>query len=225
MAKAKINPAFTYKTRDGKEVTELKIVQESSYPVSAKVNGIEKSYTLQGHYYNAKNISGYDLIKQPAKKVNLPSVSNIARQQNGIPEDTTPQVTQHKHHDLIVAWAKNPKLQTQFKSPHDNGWYNNHISDPHWYEENEYQFKPEEPKMLTIIGADGKARSYPEPCKVKLDRYQGYFLASIGRACGDYFDKISWTNDSYDNVCLQKGLVHLTKEAAELHAKAMLGID
>ncbi len=36
---------------------------------------------------------------------------------------------------------------------------------------------------------------------------------------------IKWTNDSYDRVMLQRGLVFLTQEAAVANAKAMCGID
>jgi hypothetical protein len=36
---------------------------------------------------------------------------------------------------------------------------------------------------------------------------------------------IKWTNDSYDRVMLQRGVVHLTREAAIANAKAMCGID
>lgn len=228
MAKAKINPEFTYKTRGGQDVKDVRFNNDDyCYPVYAEVGSLLRSYTIQGYYYDAGNISDLDLIKQPVKKPK-PVVKEVQKEvmKNASTSEVVKQdvlATQHIHHDMIVAWAKNPKLEFQWKDKRNGQWHTERY--PNFIEEYEWRFKPEEPKFLTITGADGKSRSYPEPCKVKLDRHQGYFLSSVSRSSTEYFDEASWFNDVCDNAWLEKGLVHLTKEAAELHAKAMLGID
>ena len=226
MAKAKINPAFTYKTRDVQEVTNLRTNSgDSVYPFIAEVVGIPRTYTARGYYYPDAGLCCFDLIKQPVKKVKqtkteLPSNSNVARQPNDIPEVNIP----HKYHDLIVAWAKNPNIKIQFKSnyePYD--WKD--IVQPSWEVEYEWRIKPEEPKLLTIIGADGKARSYPEPCKVKPSLETNHYFPIFSTKNLVFTDCYIWLNDETDSMLFNKSFIHLQKEAAELHAKAMLGID
>lgn len=47
-----------------------------------------------------------------------------------------------------------------------------------------------------------------------------YFVPTIG---GRYFaTEFYWGDDGVDNRCLERGLVHLTEEAAIAHAKALL---
>ena len=232
MAKAKINPEFTYKTRDGQDVTDVRFNNEDdSYPIYADVDGWLRSYTIQGYYYNVNNVSDFDLIKQPVKKtkpVAKPVKKEVMKTAGTTVNATTiaPEVNQvqtqgvqHKHHDMIVAWAKNPKLEVEMLLVTSGKWTAS--KNTSWHEEFEYRFKPEEPKLLTIIGADGKARSYPEPCKVIPEVDSVYYTPSVTNqpSC------VTWMNDHVDNDWFNTGIVHLTEEAAELHAKAMLGID
>jgi hypothetical protein len=218
MAKAKINQEFTYKTRDGQEVTDVGFTGvngDDPYVVCASIDGYPEFYTERGHYYKGQ-IHSLDLIKQPVKKVK-PVVKET--QEEIMKNTSTPEVVQHIHHDMIVAWAKNPSQQVQSKTASSLSWYDTEF--PEWRKSQEYRFKPEEPKLLTIIGADGKARSYPEPYKVKPKYDTVYY-------CPDVINSASsntWWNDSADNEWFRLGLIHITKEAAELHAKAMLGID
>lgn len=223
MAKAKINPEFTYKTRDGREVTSVPLNRgnhdNDHYVVGAVIDGYEEFFTERGYYYKDK-IHAIDLVKQPVKKTK-PEVKKVM--ENASTPEVKQQVvpsTKHIHHDMIVAWAKNPKLEVQFKSKIDKYcWYTD--EQPGWDIDYEYRFKPEEPKLLTIIGADGKARSYPEPCKEKPKYDTIYYYPSTT----DMAHCSNWWDDCVDNEWFNYGIVHLTKEAAELHAKAMLGID
>ena len=227
MAKAKINTEFTYKTRDGQEAKDVHFVdvnKDDPYMVCAKVNGYPEYFTERGHYFKDQ-IHTLDLIKQPVKKTKpvAKPVQKEVMKTAGTPEviqqDGTS--TQHVHHDMIVAWAKNTDLKVEFKSKHDGSWVKD--ARPDWDDEYEWRFKPEEPKLLTIIGADGKARSYPEPCRVKPSEGQEYSVAcptDTTLSCS-----VRWWNDKCDIEWFDRGLVHLTKQAAELHAKAMLGID
>lgn len=222
MTKAKINPNKQYKTRDGREVTDIEIsddLTDDEYPVTAQISGGFgfASFTKFGYYYCKEETTELDLIevKQPKKK--------------SIPKQDTVQVTEtkspekHLHYDMIVAWAENPKLEVQLKDDSGN-WQI--TKNPCWLQGFEYRFKPEEPKFLTIIGADGKAREYPEPCKAAPKVGTKFFTPRVA-----YFNDsvpsllYTWQGDSTDFSWLSKGIVHPTKEAAELHAKAMLGVD
>ena len=229
MSKAKINPDFTYKTRDGQEVTEVSftdVKEDDPYVVCAKVDGCYEYFTEQGYYYKGR-IHHLDLIKQPVKKTK-PEVKQA--QKEVVKNASTPEVvqqetiTQHIHHDMIVAWAKNTDLKVQFKSKCGDGWITD--ESPSWDEGYEWRFKPEEPKLLTIIGVDGKARSYPEPCRVKPNYNREYFVPVITFLPSDTLSQLLvWIGGDFDEGHFSKSLVHSTKEAAELHAKAMLGID
>ena len=229
MTKAKINPEFTYKTRDGKKVNDLQSHYDIYYPFTANVMGKWYTYTEQGYFYDSKTISNLDLIKQPVKKTK-PVVKEVQKEVMKTAGTTTTaqkvnqvqtQGVQHKHHDMIVDWAKNTDLKVEFKSKYNGSWME--VAWPDWDDEYEWRFKPEEPKFLTIIGADGKARSYPEPCKVKPTKESKYFTCAPDSVTLFF----TWTfHDTYaDNLWIKRGIVHLTEEAAELHVKAMLGID
>ena len=228
MTKAKINPDFTYKTRDGQRVTDVSfedVKEDDPYVVCAKVEGYYEYFTEQGYYYKG-HIHDLDLIKQPVKKTKpvvkeaqkdvMKNASTTTNAPEVVQQDKTS--TQHIHHDMIVAWAKNPTKQIQCSEKSDEYWVN---VEPDWNTNLRYRFKPEEPKLLTIIGADGKARSYPEPCKVKPKYDTIYYYPSTT----DMAHCSNWWDDCVDNEWFNYGIVHLTKEAAEAHAKAMLGVD
>lgn len=230
MAKAKINPAYSYKTRDGQEVTDIEVGQPTTsdpYCVAAKIEGSREYFTCQGHYYKGE-IHRLDLIKQPAKNTKPKKETEVVTRNTKDTPEVLPQDIQavpHKHHDLIVAWAKNPNLKIQFKYKSCDVWtdFCNKRNILDWDVEYDYRIKPEEPKLLTIIGSDGKARSYPEPCRVKPGEGATYFVPATSYI-NSYHDQFTWRNDEYDKRFMKWG-IHLTKEAAELHAKAMLGLD
>ena len=222
MAKAKISLEFTYKTRDGQEIQDLQFnPNDTVYPFAAYVDGQRKTYTARGYYYPDGYICRYDLIKQSVKKTK--EVVTEAKKEVMKSAEVS-EAKPHIHHDMIVAWAKNPKLEVQFKSkfaPYI--WIGD--SSPTWDIDYDYRFKPEEPKFLTIIGADGKARTYPEPCRDALKENEKYYLPDLFDIENHHVADTIWRGYSYDISWLNNGLVHLTEEAAELHAKAMLGID
>jgi hypothetical protein len=229
MSKAKINPEFTYKTRDGQKITNLRLNDCNIYPFIAEVEGHSRTYTNRGYYYYADScICGYDLIKQPVKK-SKPAVKEakkeVMKNASTVEVVQQDQVVPHIHHDMIIAWAKNPKLKVQTKvaSATDFYWYETEC--PEWRNNQEYRFKPEEPKFLTIIGADGKSRSYPEPCKAKPDLGTTYYFPVFAPQRVEFTDWYNWARDETDNMIFDKSFVHLTEKAAEAHAKAMLGID
>ena len=212
---SKINPSKTYKTRSGLTVKDIEISQHPDYPVTAKIMGFSDDnylhcFTATGQYYEDVEGCDLDLIEVKPKEESLKA-----------------EVTQHVHtaprihHDLIIAWAKNPNLNFQFKSKCGDGWITD--EEPYWSPYYEYRIKPQEPKLLTIIGSDGKARSYPEPCKEPLKEGTYYYVSCVKDITPEW--RAIWSEDGSDYKWLNSGIVHLTEEAATQHAKAMLGMD
>lgn len=60
----------------------------------------------------------------------------------------------------------------------------------------------------------------PEPLRVAPSADTIYWVPSL---CGkDYYINLTWINDEFDLRILKKGILHLSKEAAIAHAKALL---
>lgn len=74
------------------------------------------------------------------------------------------------------------------------------------------------PRTITVNG-----REVPEPVKGKPIRNSDYYCVCLDG--NELFCISSWTDHEVDVLRLQRGLIHLTKEAAIAHAKAMLGVD
>lgn len=80
----------------------------------------------------------------------------------------------------------------------------------------EWEFRLK-PRTITVNGREivaGETRQPPE---------DHYYLADPGAY--EYWVQYRWTDHSCNLEHLSRGLVHLTKENAIAHAKAMLGID
>ena len=83
---------------------------------------------------------------------------------------------------------------------------------PTWRIKYEYFRKPQ---TITINGFE-----VPEPVREPLIYGTRYYVANLGM--DNYCYGFTWTGDHFDNKCLNRGIIHLTKEAAELHATALL---
>jgi hypothetical protein len=57
----------------------------------------------------------------------------------------------------------------------------------------------------------------PEPVRDKLEEGDLYFIPEALT-----IEAYDWSDDEIDNNLLKWGLIHLTKEAAELHIKALI---
>lgn len=74
-------------------------------------------------------------------------------------------------------------------------------------------------KTIKVNGVD-----VPEPCKeMPEDRNTKYFFPSLLSV--DLADYSYYTDDSFDRLALERGLMHLTRENAIAHAKAILGLS
>ena len=87
-----------------------------------------------------------------------------------------------------------------------------------WRPENQYRRKP---KMLSVTLASGEVVSWPEPHRTELEYGDPYFYVDVdGSVIAGEWDCLSWDSDTLSN-----GWLHLTKEAAEQHAAALLKIN
>jgi hypothetical protein len=68
------------------------------------------------------------------------------------------------------------------------------------------------PKTININGFE-----VPEPVREKLDNGDRYWVSGAASSF-----ETAWADDDRDNNYLNLGLIHLTKEAAELHREALL---
>lgn len=123
--------------------------------------------------------------------------------------------TKHKHYDLIVAWAADPSQKVWRKE--SSGYWQ--VETPAWDGSAEYHIGQQPPKQTITIGdqvidapelsglANGSEYFLPEPSMSKL------------------YSESLWANDNYDSARLKHGQVHLNKEAAIAHAKALIKIS
>ena len=114
----------------------------------------------------------------------------------------------HKHKDLIIAWANGETIQC---------WNNDlqvwvELCHPNFNNDVEFRVKP---RTISINGIE-----VPAPEQQALDAGTVYYSPYLLHE--DLFEAFYWRDDDVDKRTLSRGLVHLTKEAAVRHAKALL---
>ena len=106
-----------------------------------------------------------------------------------------------------------PWLLWEYIYMYNDGWQP--LKDnPSWSHVKEYRRKI---KTIRIGEYD-----VPEPLRVKPNIKDTYYFVSF-REEGNVHS-YPWYNYHLDNELLSKGVVHLTREAAELHAKALISL-
>ena len=65
--------------------------------------------------------------------------------------------------------------------------------------------------------------SFPKPYQGQMEQHQIYYYAIMDFT--SLFDSKVWENDTADLSLMKKGLVHLTKENAIAHAKALIKLS
>lgn len=84
---------------------------------------------------------------------------------------------------------------------------------PRWDSHCEYRRRPG--KVIKI-----GQHSIPEPVRQELEIGQAYYIPSI--VSHDFVFRSQWNGNKYDKSRLLAGIIHLTEEAAALHAKALI---
>ncbi len=126
----------------------------------------------------------------------------------------------HKRYKEMMMYAEDaaeidePWLRWQFEMETPTGatYWADCSCDINWLGLNKYRRKP---KTININGYD-----VPEPVREPLrdrDRYFCTCLYLFGPIC-------VWCGDTVDQTRLDAGIIHLTKEAAILHSKALLSL-
>lgn len=82
------------------------------------------------------------------------------------------------------------------------------------YPPSRYRVKP---KLIRIGNYD-----VPEPVRQPIDEDIYYYTPCTSFADG--YDRLLWEGSEFDLRQLENGQIHLTKEAAVLHAKALLSL-
>ena len=75
----------------------------------------------------------------------------------------------------------------------------------------------EPPKTIRIGEYD-----VPEPVREPLEKDTEYWIAHFSLEV--LANRFKWYSDKFDNLVLKNGLIHLTKEAAVIHAKALVSL-
>lgn len=124
----------------------------------------------------------------------------------------------HKHAELMLQYAQDamttdtPWELWEYKDTYKNGQWLTLNSNPAWYPTDEYRRKP---RTIKINGVD-----VPEPCREMLEEGTEYWVPLIGSS--SLAAMYGWEGCSRDERILPRGLIHLTREDAEAHAKALL---
>lgn len=120
----------------------------------------------------------------------------------------------HKHYDLIVQWASDPEAWVvEYRFSSREAW-NDAGDAPLWYESVEYRLIPKR-KMMHLNGVE-----FPAPEREAPARGTTYWMCDL-LSPAKVFES-QWQAMNVDRTALERGLVHLTREAAEAHARAML---
>ena len=126
----------------------------------------------------------------------------------------------HKHATLMAEYAKDA-LETDKpwerweRRDRPTSWISM-TGNPGWVEHHEYRRKP---RTININGHE-----VPEPVRdsSEMGEEAYYYMPSLYHLSG--FVPVVWYSDCADLERLHRGLVHLTKEAAQAHAEALLSI-
>ena len=121
----------------------------------------------------------------------------------------------HKHAELMMDYAKDametntPWKRWEFS---DAGIWRQLLCHPFWDSDTEYRRKP---MTININGHE-----VPKAYRGVMRRSQFYPIPNLENS--DHYTELNWLEDSRDQTAMERGLVHLTKEAARKHAEALL---
>jgi hypothetical protein len=128
----------------------------------------------------------------------------------------------HQHADQMLAYAQDAQTNEEPWALWEFRWnddpkdqWMNVLQHPGWRLDAEYRRKV---KTIRIGNFD-----VPEPLRVAPGKKTVYFYPDV--ISSNLVASYSWLNDEIDNTLLERRVVHLTKEAAKLHAEALLSLS
>jgi len=131
-------------------------------------------------------------------------------------------MTKHIHADLMAQYAQDAletdKPWERWEFCRSKNKWERLDTHPSWITSREYRRKP---KTIRIGEYDVLM-----PERQPLSAGQCYFVPRLDSSSENNFCSVAWAlndgGDVIDRTFLRNGMVHLTQEAAELHAKALL---
>ena len=132
--------------------------------------------------------------------------------------------TPHKHAALIKQWADDPSQDVWYWSDWSNKWVCD-SPEPKWYLDTQYALgpKPTQPprKMCVLAGVE-----FPAPETKPPEIGTRIFFASMVRTDWTYEYSYGWKGTCEgEQLLFNHGLVHLTREAAEQHSRALMAAN
>ena len=121
--------------------------------------------------------------------------------------------TKHKHYDLIVKWAADPSQKVWWRTR--SNW-NPVIGSPTWNIDCDYHIGEHPPNRKIMIGDI----EVDAPEVYELAHNTEYYLPNIGAI--EMYSESRWYKDNIDLFRLKTGVIHLNKDAAIAHAKALI---
>lgn len=117
-----------------------------------------------------------------------------------------------KHLEVKRAYYNDPENVVVQMKCHNGNWADM-VCEPGWNENTEYRIKP---KTIRIGDID-----VPEPVREALKSGEHYYVVTIAgtRLSATHMVYVGY---EYEKGWLSRGLIHLTREDAELHANALI---
>lgn len=144
------------------------------------------------------------------------SAENLPGGMPGANSNEDAKMKPHKHAAIIKAYADWAQVSETpwdiFQFQTTTGLWIDFTCEPRFFPCEDYRIKP---RTININGFE-----VPEPVSEALENHTEYFKVELGydELCDNYM----WCGDASDEHWLHLGIIHLTKEAAQFHAKALL---
>jgi hypothetical protein len=124
-------------------------------------------------------------------------------------------MSEHKHAALLRALADGESLdEFEARTEHVLDWRSvAELISSVIYHPSQWEVR-RKPRTININGIE-----VPEPCRVPPKHSQTYYLASW---TDETVSETSWRGFECEQRWFKRGLIHMTAEAAETHAKALL---
>ena len=179
-------------------MNDITLAYDQPYYIATEMGVVEKLYkgTKEDHDYIARGVAYF--TKEAAQK-------EIEKEPEG-----------HVHAEKMALYAKdaetmkNPWETWEFRSHGCPNW-NPCTIHPSWSSASEYRRKPSE---ITVNGIQ-----VPAPERSPLELYTKYYLAS---PVSERPPHMYWQNAKSDFLWLNRGILHLSEEAAVKHMEAMI---
>ena len=97
-------------------------------------------------------------------------------------------------------------------APSTGGWVTKEL--PSFAKAGKYRIKP---RTIRIGEYD-----VPEPCREPLEEGDLYWVAALDVESPP--PRYTWIGDRIDTICLSRGIIHRTQEAADIHSKALISL-